>query len=98
MTTIFTFGLLSIPAKEKTSILYFQFTGDAAIGEEYTDPDNWELTDETGVGCTIGSMPCVVKANNLSGVTDKSSFASYLDNLVDDGESYVDNHTESNRP
>lgn len=98
MTSIFTFGLFSLPDKERPSILYFQFTGDEAIGDEYTDPDNWELTNESGVGCSAGSMPCVVKSDNLSGVTDENSFANYLDNLGDDGESYVDNHTESNRP
>ena len=80
------------------SILYFQFSGDQAQGSEYINADNWTMTDATGSGCSGNSLPCVVEADNLSGVTDEASFASYLDSQTDNGVSFVSANTLSKRP
>jgi len=80
-----------------TSTLYFQFTGDHAQGSDYINPNNWTMTDAEGAGCSVGDLPCVVEADNISGVTDESSFASYLDGLSDNGVSFVTDNTKSSR-
>lgn len=96
-------GAAAFSPKEKApapalDTLYFQFTGDAAIGDEYRLEANWMESTASGTGCNGQTLPCVVKAEHISGVTDLESFVQHLDSQTDDGESFVSANTVNRRP
>ncbi|MDB5231543.1 MAG: hypothetical protein JWN76_2348 [Chitinophagaceae bacterium] len=78
------------PAKQSSTLSYFQFLGNAADFNQYKDSNKWQLTDIDGEGCSFGDVPCVVYSDTYSDITN-------FVNAIQSDENVVTQHLQSEK-